>query len=365
MSDASAPTPNPDSHPRPITASAPISAWLEHPRGGPVLRAFLERSGSSESSLGPALGMPLQQLVPLSRGELPQSAIDDMVLAANGGEIPEDPADGASRERGEGGGPAEGSGRFAGRTVVVTGAAGGIGRATAERLLAEGARVVATDISAERLEAFASDAAAASGPSGASGQERLITVVGDLGTAGTIEAILAAGGARIDALANVAGINDDFSAIHEVDDEMWAKVFAVNVGGLVALTRAVTSRMLETGGGAIVHVASEAGLRGSASGVAYTASKHAVIGITKSMAFMYAKEGIRTNAVAPGGVATGIPMQPQIAPFGSARLEEARGNIPSIATAEQLASSIVHLLSDDASNVNGAVLASDGGWSAV
>ncbi|WP_152354616.1 SDR family NAD(P)-dependent oxidoreductase [Brachybacterium subflavum] len=363
MSDAASPTPSPA--PDHITASAPISAWLDHPTGGPVLRAFLERSGSSESSLGPALGMPLQQLVPLSRGELPQSAIDDMVRAANGGEIPEDPAGAASRRRVEGGGPAQGSGRFAGRTVVVTGAAGGIGRATAERLLAEGARVVATDISAERLEALASDAAEVGGPSGVSGRERLITVVGDLGSAATIDAILAEAGERIDGLANVAGINDDFSAIHEVSDEMWAKVFAVNVGGLLAVTRAVAARMLESGGGAVVHVASEAGLRGSASGVAYTASKHAVMGITKSMAFMYAKEGIRTNAVAPGGVATGIPMQPSIAPFGSARLEEARGNIPSIALAEQLASSILYLLSDDASNVNGAVLASDGGWSAV
>ncbi|UEJ82831.1 SDR family oxidoreductase [Brachybacterium halotolerans subsp. kimchii] len=353
MNDASTPTP--------ITASAPISAWLEHPSGGPVLRALLERSGTDVAALGPVLGMPLQQLVPLSRGELPQSAVDDMVRAANGGEIPAESDGGTGPAAGSGptGGADASAGRFAGRTVVVTGAAGGIGRATAERLLAEGARVVATDISAERLEALASDGAVA-----AAG-DRLLTVVGDLGSAETIDAILAAAGERIDGLANVAGINDDFSAIHEVSDEMWAKVFAVNVGGLLSLTRAVTSRMLEAGGGAIVHVASEAGLRGSASGVAYTASKHAVVGITKSMAFMYAKEGISTNAVAPGGVATGIPMQPEIAPFGSARLEEARSNIPSIATAEQLASSILHLLSEDASNVNGAVLASDGGWSAV
>ncbi|UQN30173.1 SDR family NAD(P)-dependent oxidoreductase [Brachybacterium kimchii] len=349
MSDASTP----------ITASATIATWLEHPRGGPVLRAFLERTGTSPDSLGPALDMPLQQLVPLSRGELPQSAVDDMVRAANDGEIP---ADATAGGRADGAGRTDRSdapaGRFAGRTVVVTGAAGGIGRATAERLLAEGARVVATDISAERLEALANETSE-------DHVDRLVTVVGDLGSAQTIDAILAAAGERVDALANVAGINDDFSAIHEVSDEMWTKVLAVNVGGLVALTRAVTTRMLETGGGAIVHVASEAGLRGSASGVAYTASKHAVIGITRSMAFMYAKQGIRTNAVAPGAVATGIPMQPEIAPFGSARLEEARGNIPSLATAEQLASSILYLLSEDASNINGAVLASDGGWSAV
>jgi NAD(P)-dependent dehydrogenase (short-subunit alcohol dehydrogenase family) len=352
MSDASAPTP--------ITASAPIRAWLEHPSGGPVLRAFLERSGTSPDTLGPALDMPLQQLVPMSRGQLPPSAVDDMVRAANGGEIPAEPDGGTGPAAGSGptGGTGASAGRFDGRTVVVTGAAGGIGRATTERLLAEGARVVATDISAERLGELARDASDDAG-------DRLLTVVGDLGSADTIDEILATAGERIDGLANVAGINDDFSAIHEVSDEMWAKVLAVNVGGLVSLTRAVTTRMLETGGGAIVHVASEAGLRGSASGVAYTASKHAVIGITKSMAFMYAKEGIRTNAVAPGAVATGIPMQPDIAPFGSARLEAARANIPSLASAEQLASSILYLLSEDASNISGAVLASDGGWSGV
>lgn len=349
MSDASTP----------LTESATIAAWLEHPRGGPVLRAFLERTDTSPDSLGPALDMPLQQLVPLSRGELPQSAVDDMVRAANDGQIPADATAGGEEDGTRQSDRSKPSGgRFAGRTVVVTGAAGGIGQATAERLLTEGARVVATDISAERLEALATASTHAH-------EDRLVTVVGDLGSAQTIDAILAAAGERVDALANVAGINDDFSAIHEVSDEMWTKVLAVNVGGLVALTRAVTTRMLETGGGAIVHVASEAGLRGSASGVAYTASKHAVIGITRSMAFMYAKQGIRTNAVAPGAVATGIPMQPEIAPFGSARLEEARGNIPSLATAEQLASSILYLLSEDASNVNGAVLASDGGWSAV
>jgi NAD(P)-dependent dehydrogenase (short-subunit alcohol dehydrogenase family) len=330
----------------PITARNTIQQWLDHPVGGQVLRGFLDQTGTDVSALGPAVTMPLQQLVPLSQGQLPQSAVDDMVRAANGGEIPQEEPEPA---------PAVGAQRFAGRTVIVTGAAGGIGRATAERLLAEGARVVATDVSAERLEQFAADAST----------EQLLTVVGDLSADSTIQAILEAAGEKIDALANVAGINDDFSAIHELSDAMWDKVIAVNLTSLVRLSRAVTQKMLATGGGAIVQVSSEAGLRGSASGLAYTASKHAVVGVTKSMAFMYAKEGIRTNAVAPGGVATGIPMAKTLGEFGSARLDEARGNIPSLATAEQLAASIAYLLSDDASNVNGTVLASDGGWSAV
>ena len=132
MSDASTP----------ITASATIATWLEHPRGGPVLRAFFEHSGTSPDSLGPALDMPLQQLVPLSRGQLPRSAVDDMVRAANDGEIPAEADTDVAAAGADRADPADradaSSGRFAGRTVVVTGAAGGIGRSTVERLLAEG-----------------------------------------------------------------------------------------------------------------------------------------------------------------------------------------------------------------------------------
>jgi NAD(P)-dependent dehydrogenase (short-subunit alcohol dehydrogenase family) len=121
--------------------------------------------------------------------------------------------------------------------------------------------------------------------------------------------------------------------------------------------------MVAAGRGAIVNIASEAGLRGNASGNAYTVSKHGVIGLTRSAAFMYGPQGLRINAVAPGGVATGIPMPPHPSESGTARLTPFQSAIPSIATAEQLAASITFLLSDDAVNINGAVLPSDGGWS--
>lgn len=328
----------------PITARNTIREWLDHPTGGPALEGLLAKAGSTTDALGPAMTLPLQQLVQLTQGQLSQEVVDDLVRAANGGEIPDevDSTDASPQ-------------RFQGQTVIVTGAAGGIGRATAERILAEGGRVVATDISTDRLEAFASEAAT----------DQLVVVSADLTDPTAVQKVLDAAGDRIDALANVAGINDDFSAIHEVSDDMWTKIFAVNVDGLVRITRAVTERMLAVGAGSIVHVTSEAGLRGAASGVAYTASKHAVIGITKSMGFMYAQSGIRTNAVAPGGVATGIPMQPKIAEFGSKRLESARVIMPSVATAEQLAAPITFLLSPDAANINGAILTSDGGWSAA
>jgi len=252
-------------------------------------------------------------------------------------------------------GPSFTPGRFAGRTAIVTGAGSGIGRATALRLAREGARVVAADIAAERLERLAAEFP----------DLDLVPVAGDLATEDGTRAVVAAAGGRVDALANVAGIMDAFLPPAEVDDATWERVFAVNVTAVMRLTRAVLPLMLAAGGGAIVNVSSEAGLRASASGVAYTASKHAVNGLTKSTAVFYKGNGIRANAVAPGPVATAIE-----APFRSEHAAGVLGpimqtTVPPVATADQLAATITWLLSDDASNVNGAILPSDGGWSAI
>ncbi len=330
----------------PLTAQSTIGAWLDHPEGGPLIRGIMSaQPGFDEQMLAPVLGLPLAQLVPLSQGALPQSVVDDLVLRANGGVAPVEEITGW-QERTVGG-------RFEGRTVIVTGAASGIGRATAARIAKEGGHVVAVDVSAERLAAL---------PDGLPGFD-VVTVAGDITKQDDIDRIVAAAGGRIDGLANVAGINDDFSPAHETSDETWDRVIAINLTGGFKLMRAVLPAMLAVGHGSIVNVSSEAGLRGNASGNAYTASKHGVIGLTRSAAFMYADQGIRVNAVAPGGVATGIPFPPHVSEAGSARLRPFQSAIPSLATAEQLAASITFLLSDDGVNINGAVLPSDGGWS--
>jgi len=214
--------------------------------------------------------------------------------------------------------------------------------------------VVAADISDARLGELA-----AGNPDLA-----LIPVTADVATGDGVAALAASADGRVDALANVAGIMDGFLPPAEIDDQTWERVFAVNITSMMRMTRAVLPIMLAAGGGAIVNVSSEASLRGSAAGVAYTASKHAVNGLTKSTAFFHS-QGIRANAVVPGGVLTNIE--------GAFRSEQAaaivgpilQATLPSVATAEQVAAAITFLLSGDAANINGAILPCDGGWSAI
>lgn len=245
--------------------------------------------------------------------------------------------------------------RFVGKTVIVTGAGSGIGRATAVRIVHEGGHVIATDIDGTRLENLAAELP----------ENSVETVTGNIAEAAVIDEVVSRAGEHIDGLANVAGIMDAFLPNAEVDDATWDRVFAVNVTAVMKLSRAVLPRMMEAGHGSIVNVSSEAALHASAAGVSYTASKHAVLGITKSNAVFYTRKGVRTNAVLPGAVATNIE-----APFRSAYAGEVLGpmmqtTIPAPATSEQLAAAITWLLSDDSANVSGAILTSDGGWSAV
>ncbi|MCS6562936.1 MULTISPECIES: SDR family NAD(P)-dependent oxidoreductase [Curtobacterium] len=247
------------------------------------------------------------------------------------------------------------AGRFTGRTIIVTGAGSGIGRATATRIANEGGRVIATDVVTERLDALRTELEGFA----------VETVVGDVAASETIDALIAAAGDRVDGLANVAGIMDAFLPPDEVDDATWERVFSVNVTGPMRLTRAVLPLMIAAGKGSVVNVASEAALKASAAGAAYTSSKHAIAGYTKSVAFFHGPQGIRANAVAPGAVATNIeaPMRSEYAARRVGPIMQA--TIPPVAQPEQLAAAITWLLSDDSANVNGAVLPSDGGWSVV
>ncbi|VXC23434.1 3-beta-hydroxycholanate 3-dehydrogenase (NAD(+)) 2 [Arthrobacter sp. 9AX] len=245
--------------------------------------------------------------------------------------------------------------RFEGQTVIVTGAASGIGLATALRVAREGGRVIASDLSEEGLDKLVAEY----------GELDFMPVTGDISKEDAVQRVVSAAEGRIDALANVAGIMDIFQPVHELDDATWERVLDVNLTSMMRLMRAVVPAMLASGHGSIVNVSSEAGLRGSAAGAAYTVSKHAVIGLTRSSAVMYGRRGIRVNAVAPGGTKTNIHAE-----FKSQLAAEVLGpfmqvNVPAIAEAGELAAAITFLLSRDGSNINGVVLASDNGWNAI
>lgn len=196
-------------------------------------------------------------------------------------------------------------GRFASQTVIVSGAGAGIGRATTERVIADGGRVIAVDVVSERFDWLVV----------AVQSDRLITVAGDVTDRRVVDQVIAAAEGRIDGLANVAGIMHGFIPTAELEDEVWDRVLAVNLTAAMQLTRAVLPTMIRAGSGSTVMVSSEASLRGSAAGTAYTTSKHALNGFTLSTAFFYAPAGIRCNAVAPGAVATSIeaPLRSQYA----------------------------------------------------
>ncbi|MFF1716488.1 SDR family NAD(P)-dependent oxidoreductase [Streptomyces sp. NPDC058268] len=350
-----------------ITPASPLRDWLAEPTAGQVLRGLLVSQGQSEEVLAPALGLPLEQLVQMSGGKFPAELVDVLVTAAETGQIPDSlpaapPTEAAATAEPDPGveiGAPEPwieqvtPGRFGGQKVVVTGAASGIGKAVASRIVREGGIVVAVDISAGGLASLAADLG-----------EALVPVTADITEPASADAVLAAAAGRVDALANVAGVMDNDAAVHEVDDTTWERVLRINVDGPMRLMRAVVPGMLAAGGGRIVNVVSEAALRGSAAGAAYTTSKHALVGLTMSSAYQYSGTGVQINAVAPGAVATGIAM-PAAAPYGSARTAKMRVAIPRLAMAEELAASITFLLSKDAVNINGAILPSDGGWSAA
>ena len=362
------------STPKTLSGDDSIKTWLEHPVGGPILRDLLAQSGQDPDVMRPVQRLAIKRLIKLSKGQFSQEMVDQLVARAAAGDVPAGAADATAQTpepATESAGAGEGAsaspvverpewverldqGRFAGKTVIVTGAGSGIGRATASRIAREGGRVIAVDVSQERLDDFAAEHAGAD----------VVTLVADITDDAKVAEIVAAAGDRIDGLANIAGIMDDMTPIGELTDAVWQRVFSVNVDGTMKLMRAVVPVMVAQGIGSIVNTASEAALRGSAAGVAYTASKHAVVGLTKSTAFMYGPSGLRVNAVAPGATITNIEAK-FASPLGAERVQLAMTILPDAAEAEALAASITFLLSDDGVNINGVVLASDGGWSAA
>ena len=260
-------------------------------------------------------------------------------------------------------------GRFAGRSALVTGAASGIGLATALRLGREGAAVACIDRNREGAEATA----AALRSEGA----RALAIACDIAHSAQVNQAVKQAEAEfgpISALANVAGIGDiaGLDGIENLPDERWQKVLDVNVNGAFYCCRALLPGMAARGAGAVVNVSSLAGRSKSANGnLAYTTSKAALLGMTRHLAFDYGRRGVRVNAICPGGVDTPMIRAAATAAALSPEASAARAKgigayqffmpIQRLSSADEQAAAILWLLSDDASYVNGVSLDVNGG----
>ena len=252
---------------------------------------------------------------------------------------------------------------FAGRIAVVTGAASGIGKATALRLGREGAAVAAVD----RHLAGAEETAAALRNAGSTARAYACDVADSAQVAAAAQAIERDLG-PVDVLANVAGIGDAVGTdITELDDARWNQVLAVNLSGALFWCRALLPGMAARARGAVVSVSSLAGRSKSANGgPAYTASKAGVLGLTRHLAFDYGPRGVRVNAICPGGVDTPLLRAGRAhenAEERSTRLAAYGYFMPikRVSTPDEQAAAIAFLASDDASYINGVSLDVNGG----
>ena len=248
--------------------------------------------------------------------------------------------------------------RLEGRVALVTGGASGIGAATCRRLAAEGARVAVTDLNPGPAEEVASEIDGRAYELDVRSTESIAAAV-----AATQEEL-----GPVDALVNNAGY-DEFAFFVNTDEELWDRVIAVNLRGVIAVTHAVIGGMQERGRGRIVNVASEAGRVGSHGSAAYSAAKGGVIGFTKAVAREAARYGITCNAVAPGPIETPLLMQ---APERLGELGEriVRGMIGQtvmrrLGQPEEVAAAIAFLASDDSSFVTGQALGVSGGLAMI
>ena len=173
---------------------------------------------------------------------------------------------------------------------------------------------------------------------------------------------------RIDILVNNAGVMDLFQSVADVGNDTWRRVLSVNLDGPMYAMRKAVPPMLAQGGGSIINVSSVAGVGGASAGAAYTASKHALNGLTKSTAFQYAKQGLRCNAIASGGVTTNIMQSVDASKLDQAalgRLSPYHGANPGMLEPIDIANLVLFLASDESRYINGAIIPADMGWRAA
>ena len=242
-------------------------------------------------------------------------------------------------------------GQLDGKVAIITGAGSGMGRAMAIRFAKEGAKVTAVD--------YAGDSAAETVKMIKTAGGEALAVTADVSNAAdvdrTVKSTTDAFG-RLDILCNNAGILD-MHGLMDADWDHWDRVLSINLKAVAVFSQKAVPEMLKQGKGSIVNTASVAGLVGGAGGLSYTAAKHGVVGITKSMALELSPQGIRVNAICPGAISTGMTKD-----FQDSSEFVADKAIARWGKAEEIANMALFLASDESSFVTGAPFPVDGGW---
>ena len=252
--------------------------------------------------------------------------------------------------------------KLKGKVAVVTGASSGMGREIAYVFAKEGAVVYAAARRLEKLEELAEKTKDFEG--------KIIPVSSNLINQEDAEKLIEyaySDSGKLDILVNNAGIMDDFSGVGDVNDEMMNKVFDLNVFAPFYTSRKAVNIFLKEGKGVIVNIASIGGLYGARAGAVYTASKHALVGLTKNTGYMYAKKNIRCNAICPGAIETDIGSGEYMKHVNQDGMNTIMANIggdPRSGSPSEIAEIAVFLASDESSLINGQCLAADAGWTA-
>jgi len=245
--------------------------------------------------------------------------------------------------------------RFTDKVVFITGAASGIGRAAALAFAAEGARVAMLDRSTDGLKAIQAAVEDA-------GREAL-GIPCDVSSPEQVEAAVKQvvdRFGRMDVAFNNAGVENKAAPVHEIDLEEWDRILGINLRGTFVCMKHELAQMVKQGSGVVVNTSSGAGIRGVAGGAAYAASKHAIIGLTRSAALDYARQNIRVNAVLPGNIET-----PMMDRFTGGDIQKAIDLEPvgRLGRPEEIAEAVLWMASDVGGFVTGAATVIDGGWS--
>lgn len=241
--------------------------------------------------------------------------------------------------------------RLKGKTALITGGAGGIGRVSAELFVQEGARVLIADID---------DRAG----------EELATAIGgefihcDVSSSADVQRAIAAANGRLDVLYNNAGVfwNGRDGRITDIDENVWEKVIAINLRSVFLFCKYALPLLMKRGG-AIINTASSAGIIGIPDCDAYTATKGAIVQLTKSMATEYGRYRVRINCIAPAAIQTPMMRRsnPENSDFDEERFLNLRTPLRRYGTPEEIANIALFLASDEASYLNGAIIVADGG----